>query len=100
LRNADYAASFLTDLHNETGDWSQAVSAYHSRTESRAEAYLERIKAVLDGPASTMDADPPEEGVAVESVNMFPLLQAGDQGSAGSLVPLQLARGRLIGGGT
>lgn len=98
VRNADYAASFLTELHNESGDWSEAVSAYHSRTASRAEAYLERIKAVLDGPSPAVVAA--EETIAVESVNMFPLLQAGDQGSAGSLVPLQLARRRLIGGGT
>ena len=30
--------------------------------------------------------------------NLFPLLQAGGQGSAGSIVPLQSTRGPLIGG--
>jgi hypothetical protein len=100
IRNADYAASFLTELHSETGEWSDAVSAYHSRTESRAETYLERIKSVLNGPTPAVEADVSAEEDPADGANLFPLLQAGGQGSAGSLVPLQLARGRLIGGGT
>ena len=100
VRNADYAASFLTELHGETGDWADAVAAYHSRTESRADAYLERIKSVLNGPAPAAETDVPVEDNSAAGGNLYPLLQAGDQGSAGSLVPLQLARRRLIGGGT
>jgi hypothetical protein len=94
-QNADYAASFLMQLYQDSGDWSAAVSAYHSRTADLAEAYLAKVKAVLAGPLSPEMPDqvepPPRE-------NRLPLLQAGGQGSAGSLVPVQLARGRLIGG--
>ena len=96
--NASYAAAFLLQLYQESGDWSQAVSAYHSRTPELADPYLQKVKAVLDGP----DAPAPPSGDYVEAQvvreNLFPLLQAGAQGSAGSLVPLQSARGPLIGG--
>lgn len=95
--NADHAAAFLIDLYQESGDWEQAVAAYHSRTEALASAYLERVRSVLDGPASNPDTtDYDAEPVIRE--NQFPLLQAGGQGSAGSLVPQQMARGPLIGG--
>ena len=95
-QNADYAASFLMQLYQESGDWSAAVAAYHSRTEALAAAYLAKVTAVLEGPDAPPDLppDPPQRE------NRFPLLQAGGQGSAGSLVPVQLARGRLIGGGS
>jgi hypothetical protein len=91
--NADYAANFLMSLYSESGDWAAAVSAYHSRTTVLADAYLDRVKAVLNGPTV---AEPVADPVPRE--NLFPLLQAGGQGSAGSLVPLQKARGPLVGG--
>lgn len=94
IQNANYAADFLMQLYQDSSNWSDAVSAYHSRTDSLAEAYLEKVKAVIAGPdsADLIAAAQPERQ------NRFPLLQAGGQGSAGSLVPVQLARGRLIGG--
>ncbi len=95
VANADYAASYLAGLYQEFGDWSQAVSAYHSRTAELAEAYLQKVKSVLADPGASPVAPEPENEVRE---NLFPLLQAGGQGSAGSIVPLQLARGRLIGG--
>ena len=97
-QNAEYAASFLLQLYEESGDWSAAVSAYHSRTPDLAEGYLERVKAVLDGPDAPTAPTGPEADLAVERENLFPLLQAGGQGSAGSIVPLQSTRGPLIGG--
>ncbi len=94
-KNADYAARFLLQLYQESGDWARAVADYHSRTGDLAAAYVEKVKAVLNGPAvpdiSPLQPQPRE--------NNFPLLQAGDRGSAGSIVPLQTARGPLIGGG-
>lgn len=91
--NADYAAAFLMTLYAESGDWATAVSAYHSRTTDLADAYLAKVKAVLNDPTAPQPAPEPEP-----RENLFPLLQAGDQGSAGSLVPLQRARGPLVGG--
>lgn len=95
VRNADHAASFLMQLYTESGDWSQAVSNYHSRTADLAEAYLARVEAVLDGPGTAVVPDATE---IVARENLFPLLQAGGQGSAGSLFPVPLSRGPLIGG--
>ena len=93
-KNADYAARFLTSLYQETGTWADAVAAYHSRTPDLAQAYLNQVKAVLETPGAT-DLPPPEPEVRE---NNFPLLQAGAQGSFGSVVPLTNARGPLIGG--
>ena len=45
--NARYAATFLTDLHRETGDWEGAVRAYHSRTPEKADRYAARFAEVL-----------------------------------------------------
>ena len=97
-RNADYAAAFLLQLYQESGDWAAAVAAYHSRTPELAERYLRKVKAVLEGPEppSAPTGDHSETPIARE--NRFPLLQAGAAGSAGSIVPLQSARGPLFGG--
>lgn len=97
-RNAEYAAEFLLQLHEETGNWRDAVSAYHSRTPELAERYLNRVRAVLEGAGPGAAEAPQPEPVVAERENRFPLLQSGGQGSAGSLVPLQAAEGRLIGG--
>ena len=93
-RNAAYAAQFLATLYQQSGDWAAAVSAYHSRTPDLAEAYLAKVKAILNDP----NAKPVPIVVAAPHENLFPLLQAGDQGSAGSIVPLQTARNPIIGG--
>ena len=45
--NAHYAATFLTELHRETGDWEGAVRAYHSRTPEKADLYATRFADVL-----------------------------------------------------
>ncbi|MEI4488126.1 lytic transglycosylase domain-containing protein [Frigidibacter sp. MR17.14] len=44
LTNARYAADFLTRLRSETGDWTAAAGAYHSRTPERARAYAARFE--------------------------------------------------------
>lgn len=43
LASARYAARFLTDLHQETGNWSKAAGAYHSRTPQHATRYAARF---------------------------------------------------------
>ena len=109
LANARYAARFLTDLYAETGDWSRAAGAYHSRTKEFSDRYrtrFDRIRARLDGapppaeepllavaaaaPATTPLGTPPR-------VNTFPLLQAASAPAGlGSLVPLGAAPGRRL----
>ena len=97
MKNAEYAATFLAQLYQESGNWSEAVAAYHSRTPDLAEQYLQKVKAVLSGPNAPTAAELVTESRSNRE-NPFPLLKAGGQGSAGSLVPLQSANGPLIGG--
>lgn len=80
--NALHAARFLAGLHAESGDWSVAAGAYHSRTDALAETYRRRFDSFL----VAAEADPP-----VAERNLFPLLQPGQGGRAlASLVPLDL----------
>lgn len=39
MANARHAARFLVELHAETGSWSSAIGAYHSRTPAHAARY-------------------------------------------------------------
>lgn len=43
-RNVEYAAQFLTDLHEQTGDWKSAAGSYHSFTPEKQEVYLEQLE--------------------------------------------------------
>jgi hypothetical protein len=88
LANARYAAGFLARLHDESGDWSIAAGAYHSRTPEHATKYRSRFDAILASlpdaasfPTGTNRAPP-----GIRS-NPYPLLQAGPQGAGGSLFP-------------
>ena len=45
--NADYAAAFLSDLHDRTGTWRQATARYHSATPALQDAYLARVDTAL-----------------------------------------------------
>jgi hypothetical protein len=96
VENALYAARFLTELYAETGDWSAAVAAYHSRDADRGVDYLERVRAVHGALAL------PSESAAVSPLpqrrNRFPLFLAGDPASAGSLVPRLAGASPLVGG--
>lgn len=52
MANARYAARFMSELYDETADWTRAAGAYHSRNETYASRYrarFARIRAGLDG---------------------------------------------------
>lgn len=94
-RNAAYAADFLAEKYAETGDWSLAAAAYHSATPEHADRYQARFDATWAG----LDGDYAETDLPPEATpNGFPLLLAGQAGSAGSLVPATSGGLRLIGG--
>lgn len=97
VTNALYAARFLAQLHEESGDWSVAAGAYHSRTQEHATRYrstFDRYHAMAI--SSGADSDGPIRVAAATGgapilprLNSFPLLQAGRGGLAlGSLVPI------------
>lgn len=93
-RNADYAARFLSRLHDETGSWVAAVAAYHSHSPDLAEAYVARVETVLAAAEAAPEPEPPPRE------NLFPLLQPGQAASRGSLVPGHGHGAPLIGAGS
>lgn len=83
--NALYAASFLMKLHDETGDWEEAVGAFHSRRPDDAGVYLSKVARHLQG-ASKDDPNPyvtPRDRV---SSSRRDALFSGSGGRLGSLV--------------
>ncbi len=105
--NARYAAEFLTQLYQDSGDWAIAAGAYHSRNPDNATTYrakFETILAKLGGDSALALAAPSTADLALGSYdpapreNRFPLLQSGVAGGAGSIVPLLPAGDRLVGG--
>lgn len=107
-KNALYAARFLHDLYRETGDWSRAAGAYHSRTPDLARRYSARFEthlaslsgdtrsvAAADAPVSADALNTPATG---KRPNSYPFLVAGGSPiGVGSLVPLeQTAARRLV----
>lgn len=98
LANATYAAEFLASLHGDTGDWSLAAGAYHSRTLEHAERYRVRfdqfrtlaVAAGVDIGASVQLVGAERSGAigGLTRRNNFVLLQpGGPAGGMGSLVP-------------
>ena len=85
--NADYAARFLKSLFHETGDWSKAAAAYHSRTPEFAERYQARFDRIR----STMETEP--SSIDFEIGRPKPLVMVGEK-SLGSLVPILVDRER------
>jgi hypothetical protein len=44
--NADYAARFLTELHDQTGDWTKATADYHSSNPGEGGPYAAKVMSV------------------------------------------------------
>ena len=76
--NADYAARFLRELMDETGDWMRAAGHYHSRTPSLGQAYRDKVDAayrlVDAAPVRPVDAPPPPRGWTPQPFGSTPLL--------------------------
>ncbi|TDL74203.1 lytic transglycosylase domain-containing protein [Palleronia sediminis] len=104
VENARYAAAFLGRLHAETGDWTRAAGAFHSRTEIHAARYRrkfaqhrEMVLADVGPPrlprsatvARLIPVRPPRE-------NGWPLMRAGASAGLGSLVPVSAAPRPLL----
>lgn len=97
--NAAYAAKFLKSLYAETGNWSEAAGAYHSRTPGYAKAYTARF----DRMRSRLDVMDPgvERALARKTGGRRPAsdpvakpLTTGGVVRLGSLVPLSSEPGR------
>lgn len=93
-KNALYAAKFLLKLYQETGSWSLAAGAYHSRTPELSKRYRARFDRQFSQLSETAPPIPISAGIEVVKQgvrrNSFPLLLEGNKSgvSMGSLVPL------------
>lgn len=93
--NALYAAKFLKSLFVEFKDWTEAVGAYHSRTEELAAIYKakfsEHYQNAGEVPGFTTLRNTAEKTVPKQRENTFPLLQSANlKPRLGSLVPSEL----------
>jgi hypothetical protein len=91
--NAIYAALFLKSLHSESGDWTVAAGAFHSRTPVRADSYIVRFASML----AELDPNGREEILVNSSTtvdnqrNSFLLIPKGQAAGLASLVPFTAA---------
>ena len=86
--NARYAAAYLQELYQQTGDWRSAAGAYHSRDADRAESYVTRLVALHDANAGTPPPTQPDP-----TPDRRPIIRAG-----GPIIVLGSLAGPLIGG--
>lgn len=101
--NALYAAQYIAEKYQETGDWVLAAGAYHSGTVEHAEKYATRFEQILTDLGDGVAVPPGVIRLAelaeapAPRINRFPLLMAGDAvGSRGSLVPRTAGMGSLF----
>lgn len=71
--NADYAARFLIQLHDQTGDWTEATADYHSANPSEGGPYAAKVTSVW-----------PEEQ---RKAGLAPPMSLGRVGPFGSAIP-------------
>jgi hypothetical protein len=57
--NADYAARFLVQLHNQTGDWVKATAGYHSGNPWEGNPYAAKVTAVWPEEQRKAGLNPP-----------------------------------------
>lgn len=100
VENARYAADFLQSLFDETGDWTKAAGAYHSRTETYAKRYrarFSRIHADLD-PMAPLHVGLLRQAMPLIANSEAPGIAAPPGGTRGSLVMLGAGARPLVPG--
>jgi len=96
--NAQYAATFLKELYQEFGNWTDAVGAYHSRSPELAKKYTARFVRIRAGLSGTTQNSRSAQSTGWHlpglnnrtiSANAAPRpLVAGGTVALGSLVPI------------
>jgi hypothetical protein len=61
--NADYAARFLVQLHEQTGDWTTATAHYHSADPNEGGPYADKVTSVWPEEQRKAGFAPPGAGV-------------------------------------
>jgi Transglycosylase SLT domain len=94
IENALYAAGYLSELFGETGDWSKAAGAYHSRTPEFADKYRARFDRIHSGLAGSSDTAAREHYAVADPYGVRPdipeipdIVLAANGGSADPATP-------------
>lgn len=95
LSNARYAASFLRTLFDESGNWTVAAGAFHSRTAVHADRYMVRFGSMLAEVDLQDIAESAQRSPSSRDhrINNFPLILQGNPVGLASLVPLSTEEG-------
>jgi hypothetical protein len=93
ILNAQYAAALLKSLYVETGSWSKAAGAFHSRTAVHADRYIVRFDAIREELPRSPRTSSQLDDLADESDTkafeaLYPLFAGGRSIGLASLVPL------------
>lgn len=80
---AAYAATFLSRLHRELGDWNAAVKSYHSRNVSKGAAYGRKITAALETLGHAAPRPAPVLVTAAPALREGPLITADNASRGG-----------------
>ena len=91
VRNARYAARFLMQLFNETGDWSAAAGAYHSRTPTYAKSYAAKFDRIRDAVPGDDPHKPASRDIDLTRTDERAPFIGNGQIALGSLVPVSLS---------
>jgi hypothetical protein len=99
LANARYAAQFLSELRESSGDWARAAGHYHSQTPERAEPYRARVLAAWAGEQGRPPGDAAAEAAllarfAAGGAGPLSLANRADRAQVIPLAPGAAGRGR------
>lgn len=93
--NAAYAARFLRQLREATGNWTRATGGYHSMTPELGEDYQRKVAAVMSRPAEPAPA-PGEAGVELAAARVPPPRPAFPPGPGALMLSNGADRARII----
>jgi hypothetical protein len=104
--NADYAAKFLSQLHDQTGDWTKATADYHSAYPPEGGPYAAKVLAIWPeeqrraGMAPPPSAGPGPTGLFARSLPpRTPPQTLAMNGTAAGRAPVGMLRGESGPGG-
>jgi soluble lytic murein transglycosylase-like protein len=83
-RNVDYAARFLKNNFNDLdGSWVKAAAAYHSRTPSRGNPYLQRVARAWQRIVTKVQQAQSRSGTAIAADTRYRVANPSATGSSG-----------------
>jgi hypothetical protein len=98
--NADYAARFLVQLHNQTGDWVKATAGYHSGNPWEGNPYAAKVTSIWPEEQRKANLNPPASpgagqiGPLAGAIAPFPTHQPP------KMLAMAVARPRMMPAGT